>query len=79
MGELFYVIMEGNVVVKTPSMVTLEGEQATPQGLLIYILENFREIHWSDLKSGVSFVRSLILKELDYFRFKVSENGTFNV
>lgn len=77
-GELFYVIIDGSVVVKTPSQVTLEGDQATAAGFVIYLLENFQDIHWKDLKDNVAFIRSLIIKELRYFHFDVSDTGQFD-
>ena len=51
-GDLFYIIMEGEVIIKTPAMDVLEDEQATPEGLLIYIVEYFQELQWDKIPDG---------------------------
>ena len=66
-GELFYVIIEGTVAIQTPSYITLEDEQVTAQGFLIYILEHFRDIKWDSMRDGDS-IRNLIIQELRYFK-----------
>ena len=51
-GELFYIIIEGEVIIKTPSPDVLEDEQCTPEGFLIFCIEYFNEIVWTKLDSG---------------------------
>ena len=62
-GNLFYIIMEGQVIIKTPAPETVEKEQATPEGFLIYLLEYFDEIQWAKMAEGRE-IRSVFLKEL---------------
>lgn len=62
-GNLFYIIMEGEVIIKTPAPENIEGEQATPEGFLIYLIEYFDEIQWNRMMDGRE-VRSIFLKEL---------------
>lgn len=63
-GELFYIVMEGEVVIKTPAPDTLEDDQCTPEGLLIFLIEYFHEIQWKLLRDGER-VRNLFVKELE--------------
>ena len=51
-GNLFYIIMEGEVIVKTPSPDELDEEYVTPEGFLLYMVEYYRDIEWSVLNNG---------------------------
>ena len=62
-GDLFYIIMEGEVIVKTPAPEVIEDDQATPEAFIIYIIEYFQEIYWEKLPEG-NYLRDLFLKEL---------------
>ena len=59
-GELFYIIMEGEVIIKTPAQDYLEGEQASPEGLLIFLIEYFNVVQWTALKDGTR-IRNMLL------------------
>ena len=60
---MFYIIMEGEVIVKTPAPELIEDEHATPEGFLIYLIEYFEEIYWEKLPEG-TYLREIFLKEL---------------
>ena len=51
-GDLFYIILKGEVIVKTPSPDIIEGSQLSPIGFLIYVNQYFRDIQWNTLKHG---------------------------
>ena len=51
-GDLFYIIIEGEVKIKIPAPDELEEEQCTPEGLLIFLVEYFGDVHWGDLRNG---------------------------
>ena len=76
-GELFYIVMEGEVVIKTPAPDTLEDDQCTPEGLLIFLIEYFHEIQWKLLRDGER-VRNLFVKELEAVYIYVSYEGHFS-
>ena len=45
-GDLFYIIFEGEVIVRVPHPFTLENEQFTPIGLLMILIEHFKDVIW---------------------------------
>ena len=51
-GELFYIIMNGEISIKTPFPEELEEDQSTPIALLTYFLTFFKDIDWSFFKEG---------------------------
>lgn len=62
-GELFYIIMEGEVKIKIPAPDELEEEQCTPEGVLIFVVEYFGDIHWANMRHGLE-IRNMILNFL---------------
>lgn len=40
-GEIFYIIMEGEVMIKIPGPDVLEDEQCSAEGFLIFLIEYF--------------------------------------
>lgn len=69
-GDLFYIIIEGEVSIKTPTPVVLEGDDITPVGLVCYFLTNYGDMHWVELTDGDK-VRQLLLRELELLGVKV--------
>ena len=65
-GQHFYVIIEGEVSVKTPAPEELDEDQATPLGFLVYMIEYFHDIHWAHFANGTYMKKFMIeqLKEL---------------
>mgnify|MGYP001626983421 CR=1 FL=1 len=61
-GNLFYIIMEGEVGVRIPGPFILEGENASPIGLFKFLTENFNDIHWPKVE-GSDHVKYLIERE----------------
>ena len=59
----FYIIIDGEVEVKTPSPVELDEESATPEGILSFIVSFYHEIYWNKIPSGDK-IQMLLLKEL---------------
>ena len=52
-GELFYIIMEGEVIIKVPSPGMLEGERATAENFLLhYLICDFDSVNWHKLSHG---------------------------
>lgn len=51
-GELFYIIIEGEVIIKVPSPHVLEDDFFSPEGLLVFLVEYFRDIIWRQMKCG---------------------------
>ena len=53
MGRLFYIILEGEVIVKTPAPHLLEGEElVNPKAVLLYLIRYFQDIDWKSLLHG---------------------------
>ena len=47
MGRLFYIILEGEVIVKTPAPHLLEGEElVNPKSILLYLIQYYQDIDW---------------------------------
>ena len=55
-GQLFYIVVEGEVDVRVPSPVLLEELSATPEGLISFILLYFKDIYWDRLYYGSRIV-----------------------
>lgn len=53
MGRLFYIILEGEVIVKTPAPHLLEGEElVNPKSVLLYLIRYYQDIDWKSLLHG---------------------------
>ena len=77
MGKLFYIILEGEVLVKTPGPHLLEGEEeVNPKAILLYFIKYFRDIEWPALHNG-DLVRRLLCGELDKLYFELDKNNNF--
>lgn len=78
MGKLFYIILEGEVIVKTPGPHLLEGDQeVNANSVLLYLIKYFRDIDWTKLVNG-DLVHRLLLGELDKMYFEVDKNENFD-
>ena len=53
--------MEGEVIIETPIPIELVGEQATSEGFLMCLIENYNKIMWSELEES-DRIRSILLK-----------------
>jgi hypothetical protein len=51
-GQLFYIIIEGEVEIRTPCLVELENEQVTPMGVLAFCINHLEDIFWDRIQSG---------------------------
>ena len=51
-GGFFYIIIDGEVEVRTPSPVELDEESATPEGLLSFIVSFYHDIYWDKVPAG---------------------------
>ena len=59
-GEDFYIILEGEVELKTPAPVELTGKKATPTGILSFFVNCFEDILWSSLDRGEQLKQMLV-------------------
>jgi len=73
-GQLFYIVMEGEVEVRIPLQVVLEGEDATPVGFYNYLVKNFNDIHWPQIADGRR-MQLLLLREMEMFNIKISSKN----
>ena len=76
-GQLFYIVVEGEVDVKVPSPVILEEDSATPEGLISFIMLYFNDLHWERLYMGKRIIQ-LIFSELRACDVEVGPSGTFD-
>ena len=51
-GKMFYIIIKGEVEIRTPSPVELENESATAEGILVFIVTYFDDIYWQKIYQG---------------------------
>jgi hypothetical protein len=52
-GTLFYIIIDGEVSIKIPTVLEKE---LTVEELFIFLIENEAEIDWETLKSNMAFL-----------------------
>lgn len=45
-SDLFYIIIEGEVILRAPYPFILENEHFTPIGLLMILIEHFHDVIW---------------------------------
>ena len=62
-GSLFYIIIEGEVEIRTPSPVELDNDSATAEGILVFIVTYFDDIYWEKIYQGQK-IQQVFLKEL---------------
>ena len=77
-GDAFYIIITGEVEILIPAPVQLTGKSNTPEGLLLYLVHNFKEIYWDDIMNGAQF-RQSILDRLRDLGVAVDKHGAFDV
>ena len=68
-GDLYYIILEGEVVVRIPHAHFLENEHCTPVGLLMFLIEYFNDVLWWMLKDGEQ-IRILLVEALKKVGYK---------
>jgi hypothetical protein len=49
---MFYIIIKGEVEIRTPSPIELENESATAEGILVFIVTYFEDIYWHKIYQG---------------------------
>ena len=62
-GELFYIILSGEVEVRIPEPMQLVGDQADPDGILSFVLHNHIDINWGNYTGGLR-MRDQFYREL---------------
>jgi len=62
-GQLFYIIIDGEVDIRTPAPIELQDDQLTPEGLLVFCLTYFNDVNWQSITNGEK-VKQRIIKEL---------------
>ena len=51
-GEIFYVILDGEVEIIVPEPIELVGSDASPVGILNFVVNYFEDIFWENLDNG---------------------------
>ena len=51
-GDLYFIILEGQVLVKTPSEHRLQGESFSALCFLVFLIEYCNDILWIQLNNG---------------------------
>ncbi len=58
-GQLFYIVITGQVSIMTPSPVELEIENTTAEGLLTFFVTYFEDVFWEKIINGDKIKRAL--------------------
>lgn len=58
-GNHFYILIEGEVEVRVPLPTQLEDEDATPEGLLLFLIRNYEDIYWKLIDRRISIIQIL--------------------
>lgn len=51
-GSTFYIVLAGEVEIRVPTPVELEGNSASPEGLLVFLITYFEIIYWDRIPDG---------------------------
>ena len=51
-GDLFYIVMQGEVIVKTPAPHVIEEVNRTPENVLYYLIKFYKDIYWAKMTNG---------------------------
>ena len=62
-GENFYIILSGEVELKTPSPVELTGKKATPAGVLSFFVNFYENILWHNYDRG-EYLKEMFIDEI---------------
>ena len=73
-GDLYYIILEGEVIVRIPQAHILEEEQFSPLGLLMFLIEYYNDIMWSMLNHGDT-IKELLFEALKKVGFNPSDKS----
>lgn len=76
-GSQFYIIIEGSVEVKVPSVVILEQDSATPEGLISFLIIYFDEIYWQEVPMS-KHVLGALYSEFRTSGIAVNQDGSFD-
>ena len=77
-GDLFYIIISGEVEVKTPAPESLSGDESSPANLTLYLVRHFEDLDWEHFKFG-NKARDILVKELIRLKVPVSEDNSFEI
>ena len=77
-GDLFYIVISGEISVKTPFPEVLEDDTAQPYPVLIYFLNFFQDIDWSSLPDG-NQIRLLIIEKIGKLGFNLQNDGSYEL
>lgn len=58
-GSTFYILLAGEVEIRVPTTVELQGNSATPEGLLVFLITYHDIIYWDKIQDGYRIRREL--------------------
>lgn len=58
-GSTFYILLAGEVEIRVPTNVELEGNSASPEGLLVFLITYYDIIYWEKIPDGFKIKREL--------------------
>ena len=76
-GDLFYIILEGKVEVRTVSPVELDGESTTPEGLITFIISYWKDIYWAKISDSYT-IKDMFMNELQRLKVPVDLDSNFD-
>ena len=78
MGRLFYIILDGEVLVKTPGPHILEGEEnVNPKSVLLYLIKFYKDIDWVSLTNG-ELIHRVLKGEIENLDFEIDKDDNFD-
>ena len=75
-GDLFYIILDGEVAVIVPGPHTLVGYETTRLGFLNWVVENFDSVHWDNMP-GRDRIRSYLLTEMYILGVRIRDSDDY--
>ena len=59
-GSTFYILLSGEVEIRVPTPVELEGPSASPEGLIVFLITYYDIIHWEKIPDGFKIKKELL-------------------
>lgn len=59
-GELFYIIIQGQVSIRTPQPVELEAENTSAEGLISFLISYFEDMFWEQIENGERMKKAIL-------------------
>ena len=72
-GDFYYILLTGEVVVKTPSPFVLQDSQFTPIALLTFLINFFEDVMWKTVHNG-DYIRDLLIDAFQKVGYDVKQN-----